>query len=150
MIVSPQGFNSSIQVSGERSDIDNNIIVQYQCISVTAILEVTNSQVCNIDIGNVNTVPLLDLKKAFDTVDHILLSKLHLICGISGVTHKCFSSFFYIIILRQVLSMVPVQKLCCTPAQVWYSPRNNIRASTVFAILPNINDLSNCLSHSET
>ena len=35
MIVSPQGFNSSIQVSGERSDIDNNIIVQsmYLCYS---------------------------------------------------------------------------------------------------------------------
>ena len=31
--------------------------------------------------------------------------------------------------------------------QVWYSPGNNIRAFTVFAIY--INDLPNCLSHSE-
>ena len=38
---------------------------------VTALLEA-----CNIDIGNVNTVAFLGLKKAFDTVSHdILLSK---------------------------------------------------------------------------
>ena len=131
-IVSPQGFNSSIQVSGERSNIDNHIIIQCQCISITgkifervifnqlfanlsdrnilskhqyiwiarapfnnnSLIEVTNSWVCNIDISNVNTVAFLDLKRAFDRVDHdILLSKLHL-CGILGVTHKCFSPFF--------------------------------------------------------
>ena len=73
----------------------------------TALLEVTYSWACNIDIGNVNAVAFLDLKKAFDTVDQILLSKLHL----SGVTHKCFFSLFYIIILRHVLSMVPFQKV---------------------------------------
>ena len=33
--------------------------------SVTALLEA-----CNIDIGNVHAVAFLDLKKAFDTVDH--------------------------------------------------------------------------------
>ena len=60
--------------------------------TVTALLEATDSWAHNIDIGNVNAVVFLDLKKAFDTVDHhILLSELHLYC-ITDVSHKWFSS----------------------------------------------------------
>ena len=61
--------------------------------TVTALLEATDSWAYNIDVGNVNAVVFLYLKKAFDTVDHeILLSKLHLY-GISGITHKWFSPY---------------------------------------------------------
>ena len=44
--------------------------------TVTALLEATDNWAFNIDSGNVNAVVLLDLEKAFDTLDHnILLSK---------------------------------------------------------------------------
>ena len=41
--------------------------------NVTVLIEVTNTWAYNIDRGKLNAVIFLDLKKAFDTVDHEIL-----------------------------------------------------------------------------
>ena len=61
--------------------------------TVTALLEATDSWALDIDRDNVNAVAFLDLKKAFDTVDHdVLLSKL-ILYGIQESAYDWFKSY---------------------------------------------------------
>ena len=69
--------------------LGTNLVSVHFIPTVSALLEVTDSWSLNIDRGLVNAVIFLDLKKAFDTMDHnILLSKLQFY-GIN----KWFSSY---------------------------------------------------------
>ena len=66
--------------------IINRVLIHYT-------LEATDNWAFNIDRGNVNVVVFLDLKKAFNTVDHdILLSKMSLY-GIQGTALDWFKSY---------------------------------------------------------
>ena len=70
--------------------------------TVSALLDMTNDWCFNIDRGMVNGVLFLDLKKAFDTVDHkILLKKLEFY-GFEGITLHWFQSY-----------LADRQQVCC-------------------------------------
>ena len=78
---------------------ENNLLSRYQSAfrslhsTVTALIEATDNWSWNIDRGFINAVVFLDLKKAFDIVDHnILLSKLQAY-GIQGSTNQWFWSY---------------------------------------------------------
>jgi hypothetical protein len=62
---------------------DNNLLTSCQSrfrllrSTVKALLEATNSWSVNVDNGLINGVVFIDLKEAFDTIDHqIILQKL--------------------------------------------------------------------------
>ena len=111
--------------------------------TVTALLEATDSWAYNIDIGKINAVIFLDLKKAFDTVDHeILLSKLDSY-GISGNSLKWFQSY-----LENRMQQCSVGgSLSDSRLLTCGVPQGTILGPLLFLLY--MNDLPNCLSHCE-
>lgn len=105
------------------------------------VSDATDRWAYNIDIGSVNAVVFLDLKEAFDTVDHhILLSKLHLY-DLTGVSHRLFSSYLdnrtqKCVVNGSLSECCPLK--CGIPQETKLGP----------LFLLYINDVPNCLSHS--
>ena len=97
----------------------------------------------NIDKGNINTVVFLDLKKAFDTVDHdILLSKLEA-GGIKDSTFKFFKSYLNIRTQKCVVN----GSISESKSLAFGNPQGTILGPLLF--ISYINDLPNCLENSE-
>ena len=108
--------------------------------TLTALLEATDNWVFKIDRGNVNAVVFLDLKKAFDTVDHdILLSKMNLY-GIQGIALDWFRSYLTNRTQRCLVNG-SLSRICSLKCGV---PQGTILGPLLFLIY--INDLPNCLT----
>ena len=108
--------------------------------TVTALLEATDNWAFNIDRGNVNAVVFLDLKKAFDTVDHdILLSKMNLY-RIQGTALDWFKSYLTNRTQRCLVNG-SLSRICSLKCGV---PQGTILGPLLFLIY--INDLPNCLT----
>ena len=58
-----------------------------------ALSKVTNTWLLNLDSGRMSSVVLLDIQKAFDTVDHQILSDKLRCYGVSGDQLVFFPSY---------------------------------------------------------
>ena len=112
--------------------------------TLTALIEATDSWAYNIDRGNFNAVVFLDLKKAFDTVDHeILLTKLFAY-GIQGVAYNWFESYLD----NRKQQCFVNGSLSNTTTIKCGVPQGTILGPLLFILY--INDLPNCLIHSQS